>query len=146
MDLAVSVYLLVGVVAWASAQLTKYIVASIKAKSLRQVNQLFLSGNMPSAHSATVLSVATMIGLVDGFGSGLFALAATFAAVVMYDAVMVRRSSGEQGAALVAYFTQIKSKILPPRVAKGHSPLEVLVGALFGICVALIVFFATTIS
>ena len=143
MDLAVSPYILAGVIAWLLAQGTKYIVASIKARNARQFRQLYLSGNMPSAHSATVLAVVTVIGLIDGFNSAVFGLGAIFAAVVMYDAVMVRRSSGEQGAALLAYFTEIKSKITPPRVAKGHTPLEVLVGALLGILIGVVVFLAT---
>lgn len=146
MEVAVSIYLVVGIVAWMSAQFAKYLIKSYKAKSLRQVNLLYLSGDMPSAHTATVIAMTTVIGLVDGFDSGLFALAAIFSAVVMYDAVMVRRSSGEQGAALLAYFTEIKRKVVPPRVAKGHTPLEVLVGAFWGIGVALVVFFATTIQ
>ncbi len=143
MDVTLSIYLIVGAVAWASAQIAKYLIKSIRTKSFRQMNLLYLSGDMPSAHTATVIAMTTVIGLVDGFGSGLFALAAIFSAVVMYDAVMVRRSSGEQGAALLAYFTEIKRKGVPPRVAKGHTPLEVFVGALWGISVALVVFFAT---
>lgn len=144
MDVAISIYLVVGIVAWSSAQLAKYLIKSFRTKSLRQVNLLYLSGDMPSAHTATVIAMTTVIGLVDGFGSGLFALAAIFSAVVMYDAVMVRRSSGEQGAALLAYFAEIKRKGALPRVSKGHTPLEVAVGAVWGVGVALVVFFATT--
>ncbi len=144
MDVTLSIYLIVGVVAWASAQLAKYLIKSVKSKSFTQLNLLYLSGDMPSAHTATVIAMTTVIGLVDGFDGGLFALAAIFSAVVMYDAVMVRRSSGEQGAALIAYFTEIKRKAIAPRIAKGHTPLEVLVGAVWGIGVALVVFFATT--
>lgn len=143
MELSLSIYLVVGAVAWATAQVAKYVIKSIRTKSFSQVNLLYLSGDMPSAHTATVIAMTTIIGLVDGLDSGLFALAAIFSAVVMYDAVMVRRSSGEQGAALIAYFTEIKRKAIAPRVAKGHTPLEVFVGACWGIGVALVVFFAT---
>ena len=144
MDVSPSIYLIVGVVAWATSQLAKYFIKSIRTRSFTQFNLLYLSGDMPSAHTATVIAMATIIGLVDGVGSGLFALAAIFSAIVMYDAVMVRRSSGEQGAALIAYFTEIKRKAIAPRVSKGHTPLEVLIGAFWGIGVALVVFFATT--
>lgn len=146
MELVLSPYLLAGMLAWIIAQVLKYIVASIKARSTRQLRQLYLSGNMPSAHTATVVALATSIGLFEGIDGPLFALAATFAAVVMYDAVMVRRSSGEQGAALLAFFQEVKSKITPPRVAKGHTPLEVIAGAGLGIAIAVVVFLATTIS
>lgn len=146
MEFVLSPYLIAGAVAWLVAQGFKYLVASIKAKSLRQFRQLYLSGNMPSAHSATVIALVTTIGFVDGIGTPVFALAVTFAAVVMYDAVMVRRSSGEQGTALVTLFTQLKSKIILPRVAKGHSPLEVFVGAILGYVIGFVVFLATTLS
>lgn len=146
MEFVLSPYIIAGISAWLVAQLLKYIVASIKSRSPRHLRQLYLSGNMPSAHSATVVAIATMIAFIDGVDSGLFALAAIFAAVVMYDAVMVRRSSGEQGAALLAYFKEIKTKIVPPRVAKGHTPLEVLAGSGLGLMVAIVVFLATRIS
>lgn len=143
MELGVSPYLLAGGLGWLTAQFLKYLVASIKARNLRQFRQFYLSGNMPSAHSSTVLSVVTVIGLIDGVNSGLFGLAVAFAAVVMYDAVMVRRSSGEQGAAIIAFFTEVKTKVAHPRVAKGHTPLEVLAGAVVGIAIGLVVYFAT---
>jgi len=141
-----TIYLLAPLVAWLVAQGAKYVIASIKARNARQFRNLYLSGNMPSAHSATVVSLAVIIGLTDGFGSAVFALALVFAAVVMYDAIMVRRSSGEQGVAILAFLTEAKSKIVPPRVAKGHTPVEVLVGALVGAVVAYVVFFATHAS
>lgn len=91
---------------------------------------------MPSAHSATVIALLTVIGGIEGVGSALFALAALFSAIVMYDAVMVRRSSGEQGEALLALLAgQKKPLVRLPRVAKGHTPLEVVVGAVVGFLV-----------
>jgi uncharacterized protein len=140
-----SPYILAGGFAWLIAQGLKYLIVSIKAKNVRQFRQLYLSGNMPSAHSATVIALVTTIGLIDGTDTAVFALALTFAAVVMYDAVMVRRSSGEQGAAILAFFKEVKTKITPPRVAKGHSPLEVVAGAGLGVLVGVVVFLATTI-
>jgi len=98
---------------------------------------------MPSAHTATAFALLTVIGLKDGLQSGLFGLAALFTAVVMYDAIMVRRSSGEQGVALQQLLKEMKSLAVMPRAAKGHTPLEVLVGALVGGAVGLVVFFAT---
>lgn len=146
MEAGLSIYLVAGIIAWASAQLAKYVIASVKAKSFSTIKPLYLSGDMPSAHTATVVAITTMIGLVDGVGSGLFALAVISSAVIMYDAMTVRRSSGEQGAVLLAYFTEIKRKIVAPRVAKGHTPLEVIVGMIWGISVAFVVFFATANS
>jgi acid phosphatase family membrane protein YuiD len=93
---------------------------------------------MPSAHSASVVALLTVVGGLDGVDTGIFAVAALFAAIVMYDAVMVRRSSGEQGAALTVLLKNQDSKIPMPRVAKGHTPVEVAVGALLGLAVGLV--------
>lgn len=98
---------------------------------------------MPSAHSATVMAVLIVIGFKDGFGSAVFGLALLFASVVMYDAMMVRRSSGEQGLALTALIKEQKSKVRLPRVAKGHTPFEVLGGAVVGVLIGIVVAYIT---
>lgn len=136
----ISPYIAAGLIAWIVAQGSKYIVVSIKSKTFRKLRQLYMSGNMPSAHSATVVALLTVVALRDGTGSAIFAVTATFAAIVMYDAVMVRRSSGEQGAALLKL---LKDPVPAFRVAKGHTPVEVLVGALLGAVVGAVVFLAT---
>lgn len=133
MDLLFSPYILAGLTGWLVAQLSKYIIASVRAGSFAAFRQLYLSGNMPSAHSATIISVLTVIGFKDGVDSGLFGLALVIATIVLYDAVMVRRSSGEQGASLTELIKEQGSKVRLPRVAKGHTPLEVAVGSLIGV-------------
>lgn len=136
-------YFIAIIAAWLIAQGVKYLLVAIKNRSFDHVRQLYLSGNMPSAHSATVAALVTVIGLKDGVDSGLFALAALFAGIVMYDAVMVRRSSGEQGVAIQQLIKEQKSSIALPRAAKGHTPVEVLVGACLGVVIGLVVFLAT---
>ena len=138
-----SPYLLAVIVGWISAQGAKYVFAVLRTKDIWQLRQLYVSGNMPSAHTATVIALVTVVGLKDGIESGLFGLGALFASVVMYDAIMVRRSSGEQGVAIQAIIKELKSKALLPRSAKGHTPLEVLVGAALGVLIGFVVFFAT---
>lgn len=137
-----SPYIVAAAVAWVVAQGLKYLLASIKGRTFGSLRQLYLSGSMPSAHSATVISLLVVIGLRDGTGSAVFGLAALFAAVVMYDAVMVRRSSGEQGAALRGLFQDLKrDPIAPFRTAKGHTPREVVGGIIVGIIVGSLVHF-----
>lgn len=138
-----SPYLIAIIAGWVIAQGLKYLIVAARTRSFDHIRQLYLSGNMPSAHSATVAALATVIGLKDGIGSGLFSLAVLFAAIVMYDAMMVRRSSGEQGGALQQLILQLKSDIALPRAAKGHTPLEVLAGAVLGFLIGLVVFSAT---
>lgn len=139
----ISPYIIAVVVAWVVAQGAKYILIAIKEKSFNSVRHLYLSGNMPSAHTATVAALLTVIALRDHIESGLFGLATLFAAIVMYDAVMVRRSSGEQGEAIQQLIKEQGSKVKLPRAAKGHRPVEVIVGALIGLTVGLVVFLAT---
>lgn len=138
-----SPYIVAVIAAWLIAQGAKYFLVATKRRSFDHIRQLYLSGNMPSAHSAAVIALVTVIGLRDGFDTGLFALATLFATIVMYDAVMVRRSSGEQGVAIQQLIKEQKSKVGLPRAAKGHTPLEVVVGGLLGVAIGLVVFLAT---
>lgn len=105
--------------------------------------KLLLSGGMPSAHSAIVVSLAIFLGLQDGWGSSVFALAGWLAIIVMYDAMMVRYSSGMQGETLNRLITEQGSPLKKIRVAHGHTPVEVVAGAIIGVGVAVVVFFAT---
>ena len=98
---------------------------------------------MPSAHSATVMALLTVIALRNGPNSVVFGLAALVAAITMYDAMMVRRSVGEQGKAIQQIIKQRDLKIVLPRAAKGHTPLEVAAGAIVGIIVGVVVFLVT---
>ena len=140
---AISPYVLVVALGWIFAQGLKYVFAVIKTKRIGNFRQFYTSGNMPSSHSACVVGLATVVGLIDGFESGLFGIAFLFAAIVMYDAVMVRRSSGEQGLAIQELIKLGKAKIVLPRAAKGHTPAEVMVGAALGLLLGLVVFVAT---
>lgn len=141
--MGLSPYIIAIVAAWGVAQGAKYLYIAHKERSFQGFRHLYLSGNMPSAHSATVAALLTVVGMKDGLDSSVFGVAALFAGIVMYDAVMVRRSSGEQGRAIIELIVEQKSKVKIPRAAKGHEPLEVLVGASVGMGVGVVVFFAT---
>lgn len=133
--MTLSLYILAIIAAWALAQGAKYIVAVVQSGKIRNFRHLYLSGNMPSAHSASVVALLTVVGGTEGVDSAVFAVALLFAAIVMYDAIMVRRSSGEQGRILIKLLKEQKSSLPLPRVAKGHTPLEVAAGALLGLVV-----------
>jgi len=138
-----SPYLIVIFVAWFGAHLIKYTIGLIKKENNGVRAYLFVSGGMPSSHTATVIAMMTVIGLRDGVNSGLFGLAVLFALIVMYDAMKVRRSSGEQGVAIRALIKEQKSKVDSPRVYRGHTPLEVAIGALLGAIIGVVVFLST---
>lgn len=99
---------------------------------------------MPSGHSAVVTSLATVIFIHEGF-SGLFAVAATLAMLTVYDALVARRSIGEQGQALIRLIEKSPFAKDPlPRVALGHKPLEVIAGMTLGGVLGMIVAFFIT--
>ena len=139
----ISPYLITIFIAWFGAHVVKYIVSLIKKEKRRFGSHLFVSGGMPSSHSTTVVAMVTIIGLRDYINSGLFGLSVLFALIVMYDAIKVRRSSGEQGIAIHELIKEQKSEVKLPRVAKGHTPLEVAIGALLGVLIGVIVFLST---
>jgi acid phosphatase family membrane protein YuiD len=142
-DVLFSPYIVALIAGWVVAQGAKYLIMVIRHRSFDHLRQLYLSGNMPSAHSATVVALVVVIGLRDGIDSGLFGLAALLASIVMYDAMMVRRSSGEQGKAIQQLIKEQKSTVPMPRAAKGHTPVEVLIGGALGSVIGLVVFLAT---
>lgn len=143
--LSLSPYLVAAGVAWLLAQTIKFLLATgIKDKHAWRM--LYQSGRMPSAHTATMVALTTTTGVYDGISSGLFALAVLMTSVVAYDAMMVRRSSGEQGIALRKLLRTSKehSSDPLPYLALGHRPFEVAGGALLGLLVGLAVAFFIT--
>ncbi len=141
MDEVISPYIVAIVVGWTLSQLIKSTISLFRNKYMGLRSIMFVSGGMPSSHSATMMAVWTVILLTDGVNSGLFGLASVVALIVLYDAVKVRRSSGEQGVALLALMKEKKSIVPSPRVAMGHTPAEVLVGSILGILVGICTFY-----
>ena len=140
-------YLIIAAIAWLVAQSLKHLAwlcgRNRRVFGGRPRSRLLLSGGMPSAHSATVSALAVAIGYFDGWQGAPFALAVVFAAVVIYDAVMVRFSSGQQGDMLNRLITAHYPDLQPIRIAHGHTPLEGAAGSIVGVVVAAVVIFAT---
>jgi uncharacterized protein len=132
-------FLLTPLLSWMLAQGVKFVL-TLRKDGL-QIRDLYASGGFPSSHASLTVSLATIIGLRLGFSSAAFAIAASFAGVVMYDAMGVRRTTGQQTSALkeLSHHTNHKLKTAIGR-AKGHTPLEVIGGITCGILVALTVY------
>lgn len=98
---------------------------------------------MPSSHSAVVTSLSTMIGKECGIDSAIFAISLIFAFVVMYDAAGVRRAAGKQAKILnkIVETPGLTGVEVSERLVEvlGHTPIQVLVGAMIGIVVGIIV-------
>lgn len=132
-----SVYLIAAAVAWLVAHLIKAVVYKSKGE-FQSWRRVFSSGGMPSAHTTTVVALTTVIGLKDGMGTAVFALASLFAAIVMYDASHVRRATGEQAKAIEQLIQKTDKKIPMPYSSRGHRLAEVFVGAVLGAAIGLI--------
>ncbi len=128
-----------AVISWAIAQTLK-IFTSLTTERRVDWSKVMGPGGMPSSHSAFVTSLAVGIGLTEGWDSGMFAVSFVFAAVVMYDAAGVRRAAGKQARVLNQLMTiMLKEGHLPAtklREFLGHTPFEVVMGALLGTTVA----------
>ena len=135
--------LVASVLGWLVAQL-------LKTGSYMYLNKRFVperlvgSGGMPSSHSATVCALATSTCIYYGAQSFEFAIATILAIIVMYDAMGVRRETGIQAKVLnemIQLFTDMGSEMTAQEKLKefvGHTPLQVLAGAILGIAVALV--------
>lgn len=128
-----------AVLAWAIAQIGKTATWALKTRTMN-FRRLVEPGGMPSSHSAFVTSLGTSIGITEGFDSPIFALAAVFALIVMYDAAGVRRAAGKQARILNLIVEDLNNRELSTERLKellGHTPFEVLVGGLLGILFAM---------
>jgi uncharacterized protein len=134
--------LVASFIAWAIAQLSKTIYELIRYRKLI-LSRLVSSGGMPSSHSALVTGLATATGRVAGIDSAVFAISLVLAAIVMYDAAGVRRAVSIQARILNQMIDEaFQGKPFAEKRLReliGHTPTQVLVGALLGVGVALVV-------
>lgn len=130
---------------WLVAQVLKTLIHMWFSRKF-VAERLVGSGGMPSSHSATVCALATAAGIEYGGGSFEFAVAAIFAIVVMYDAIGVRRETGIQAKVLnemMEMFDKMGKEMSVEEKLKefvGHTPLQVLMGALLGIFIAALMY------
>ena len=135
-------WLITALLGWFIAQLLKIPVTFIFEKRL-DFSRFWGSGGMPSSHSAFTTSLTTAIGLTNGFDSLEFALSFVMAFIVMYDAAGVRQSAGKQANILnqVLDYLKLTENGEPYQQLKtllGHTPFEVVGGAILGIIIGFI--------
>lgn len=128
--------LVYGFVSWFVAQVIK-IALQWKHERRFDLRTVFAAGGMPSSHSALVCSIAVAVAMSEGIGSPLFAVAVGVAAVVMYDAAGVRRAAGHHATILNQIIDELFQghPISDEKLGEllGHTPTQVLLGALLGI-------------
>lgn len=146
--------LLAAFFAYFIAQVIKGILELIMGMKVSLLRFFFGNGGMPSSHSATVCALCVMTGFEYGVNGFEFAIALIFAIIVMGDARGVRRETGTQAVVLnemIDYFKRIgsdfrdfpKPQFSQERLKEfvGHTPLQVFVGALTGVAVAVVMHF-----
>ena len=134
-------YIVVQFGVWFFIQLFKLLYDLVTTKKFN-FKRILGAGGMPSSHSAVVTSLTTMIGLSQGANSPMFALAVIFSFIVMYDAAGVRRAAGKQAKLLNKIVqtpglsgVEVNEKL---QEVLGHTPIQVIVGAVIGIIVGFI--------
>ena len=135
-------YIYVPVLLWFAIQLFKLLYDLVKTRKFN-FKRIMGAGGMPSSHSAVVTSLATLIGKYEGVNTAIFAVSFVMAFVVMYDACGVRRAAGKQAALLNKLVEtpgltgiQVSEKLVE---VLGHTPIQVIVGALIGLIAGLLV-------
>lgn len=136
--------IIVPIIAWAVSQVIKIAVCFVTEKRL-VLKKIVSDGGMPSAHTATVVSLAVMCGWTQGFDSAVFAAAMILAIVIMRDAVGVRFESGVNAAAIKKLAEEANENTDDPaekirtdnlKLGVGHTPLQVACGLLVAIIVS----------
>ena len=131
---------------WFVAQILKVLINAAINKKL-DLERLFGDGGMPSGHSATVSSLATIAFLMCGAGSFEFAVTGILAVIVCHDAMGVRLETGKQAQAIneiIKTFNILTEKSLPETKLKefvGHTPIQVLAGITIGIINATVMYY-----
>lgn len=138
-DIFLNPPLVAAVAAMASAQVFKTLkpLAKGKAPDLRKIADY---GGWPSSHTAFITACAVAVGVVEGFRSSLFALAAVVAGILIYDILklrMVVSLDGKEIDRLLARSSLDRAERRPQ--FEGHSLAEVLAGLAWGLVWAIIV-------
>lgn len=134
--------LIAAITASITAQGLKFFLYLIKNKKI-DIGRAIGNGGMPSSHSAFSMALATKVGIINGFDSTYFAIAMSFALVVMQDASGVRRAAGNQARILNLIIADLSKRkpIQQERLKEliGHTPFEVIAGAFLGVFIGIII-------
>jgi acid phosphatase family membrane protein YuiD len=132
------IYLIAPISGWVVAQSIKF--ALTLRKDGVKIQDAVQSGGMPSSHTAFMMALTTVIGLSYGIDDVLFGICFAVTGVIIYDALGVRRTTGQQTVAIKKLALSTKTKINTLDNAKGHTLPEVAVGALVGVAVGILLY------
>jgi acid phosphatase family membrane protein YuiD len=104
-------------------------------KGKLELRAFFSTGGMPSSHSTFVCALATSIGFVEGFTSSVFFLSVGFAAIVLRDAIGVRRAVDNLATTVNSIIRMKKIGVKEILKITGHTPIQVFIGSFIGILI-----------
>ena len=145
-DLVTNPFVITAISSWILAQIVKTVIHLLVNKKL-DIKRLMGDGGMPSGHSATVMSLTVLTGIVYGCGSWNFAISAILTLIVGHDAMGVRREVGKHSSVLneiISTFEAIGKKEpfdIKLNELAGHTPLQVWMGGLLGAANAVVMYF-----
>lgn len=139
-ELLISPVFLSAFFSWFGAQVLKVIIDTLKRRARKKQEVvstlLWKTGGMPSSHSSLVTALTTSIGFVEGINSPLFILSFFYAAIIIRDAMGVRKAAGQQAQKINEIGEYLKKKhnmeFSPVKVVHGHKVEEVVVGMMLG--------------
>ncbi len=145
-DLFTNPMIIIPLISWLTAQILKTLINALVMKKFK-FERLFGDGGMPSGHSATVFSLATICAWSYGFGSIYAAITGILAIIVMHDASGVRLEAGKQATQIkklaeimngmfLSKDEHVRTENLKEFI--GHTPIQVVFGAILGFLVSLI--------
>jgi acid phosphatase family membrane protein YuiD len=127
-----SISLLTALAVQIACQLFKVVLYSIREKRIA-LSWFMSAGGMPSAHSAFVTALSVSVGLWSGFRSDVFAVAAVFSIIIIYDSWRLRGAVAHHArvlAKLVERHPDVEEGTLNLRL--GHSLPEIMAGIAAG--------------
>jgi acid phosphatase family membrane protein YuiD len=120
------------VLALTAAQGMKMVLIVVRHHQRLHLEDIVVTGGMPSAHSATVTALCLSILWTEGWRNPIFVLSAVLAVVVIRDALGVRRTAGEEGKTINSIIRLAHVRTPLVHYSLGHTPTEVAVGIAIG--------------
>lgn len=134
---------LIPLIAATLTQVIKFIIQGVKGEFRWSALQEY--GGMPSAHTAFVISLDTVIWQQEGWASPAFAVAAIFSLLIIRDAIGLRQYLSEHGRILNMLIRELPAKEerkFPSHLVErmGHTPLQAFVGGCIGLIIGLLLY------
>ena len=125
--------------AWIFAQVIKIFTGVFQEEKFSMLKFICGTGGMPSSHSATVSALVVSSAWQFGLASFELAVSVLLAILVMRDATGVRLETGKQAKIINQIVPELKGDFQSNlKELIGHTPLQVFVGALLGVVVAVV--------